>query len=39
MPKMNDIKTAYNTPLFIELEYGYRTSISKSVEIINIPNG
>lgn len=39
MPKRDDVKTAYNTPLFIELEYGYRTSISKTVEIINVPTG
>ena len=39
MPKREDVKTAYNTPLFIELEYGYRTSISKTVEIINVPTG
>ena len=37
--KDEDIKTAYTTPLSIELSYGYRTSISKTVEIINVPTG
>lgn len=34
-----NIKTAYTTPLFIEVLYGYRSSISKTVQIKKIPTG
>jgi len=32
-----DIDSAYTTPLYVELSYGYRTAISKSVEIVKVP--
>ncbi len=32
------VPAAYSTPIHVELNYGYRTSISKKVEIIKIPN-
>ncbi|MBS3103012.1 hypothetical protein J4458_06245 [Candidatus Woesearchaeota archaeon] len=38
-PKREEIKTAFTTPLSVELLYGYRNSISKTVEIINVPTG
>ena len=32
-----DIDSAYTTPLYVELAYGYRSAISKSVEIVKVP--
>ncbi len=33
----DDVSSAYSTPLYIELAYGYRDTISKSVEIVKVP--
>ena len=30
--------SAYTTPLYIEIAYGYRSTISKSVEIVKVPD-
>ena len=39
LPKDNvDQQSAFTTPLHIRLEYYYRNSVSKSIEIIKIPN-
>ena len=32
-----NVESAYTTPLYIEILYGYRDTISKSVEIIKVP--
>ena len=32
-----DVDSAYTTPLYVELSYGYRNVISSSVEIIKVP--
>jgi len=32
-----DVDSAYTTPLYVELSYGYRTAISSSVEIVKVP--
>jgi hypothetical protein len=32
-----DVQSAYTTPMYIEIAYGYRNTISKSVEIIKVP--
>jgi len=39
MPKEEGGKNVYSSAMFIELEYGYRDSISKTVEIVNVPTG
>lgn len=33
----DEVKSAYTTPLYVELSYGYRSVISKAVEIIKVP--
>ncbi|MDD5087111.1 MAG: hypothetical protein PHV16_05155 [Candidatus Nanoarchaeia archaeon] len=37
IPKPSTARSAYTTPLQINLEYGYTSSITKSVKIINTP--
>jgi hypothetical protein len=37
IPKPSTVKSAYTTPLQVNLDYGYTSSISKSVKIINTP--
>ena len=32
-----DATTAYSTPLTLELRYGYRSSVSKSLSIVKLP--
>lgn len=35
--KEEDVDSAYTTPLYVELSYGYRSVISKAVEIVKVP--